>query len=102
MRLITREELANADRFGAFCPVYKIDSNTIVKTADSIRLTEAVTMEFVREYTTIPVSEVFAAYKDDKTGHVCIVMEFIEEEKLETAWNRYTEAEKESVLIQLR
>jgi hypothetical protein len=83
MQYISAEDLANAERFDAFCPVYKIDSKRIVKTGDSTRIVGAETMKFVRENTTIPVPEVYSCYKYDKTGRVRIVMDYVEGEKLE-------------------
>jgi len=60
--VITSGELAKAERFGKFCPVFKIDATTVVKTGDCVRLAEAETMRFVREHTAIPVPKVYNAY----------------------------------------
>jgi aminoglycoside phosphotransferase (APT) family kinase protein len=65
-------------------------------------MSEAETIRFVRERTTIPIPQVHDAYVDDESGMVRIVMEFIEGENLDSAWNKYTDAEKESVISQLR
>jgi hypothetical protein len=59
-------------------------------------------MKFVRDNTTIPVPELYSCYKDDITGHVQIVTEYVEGEKLEKMWPIYTDSEKESVVTQLR
>lgn len=101
-RIVSEAELANAERFGRFCPVFKVDASTIVKTGDCIRLTEAATMRFVRENTAIPVPEVYNAYKDDKTGHVRIVMEFVEGDCLEYVWDKLNPSQKLSIIEQLR
>ncbi|KAI1273332.1 kinase-like protein [Xylaria sp. FL0933] len=101
-RTISQEDLANAQRFGEFCPVYKVDSRTIVKSSKRIRLSEAEAMKFVRDNTSIPVPEVYNAYRDEESGHTRIVMEFIEGVELEEAWDTYSATEKESVITQLR
>jgi tRNA A-37 threonylcarbamoyl transferase component Bud32 len=100
-RVITQEELANATRFGDFIPVYKVDARTVVKTGDSVRLAEAAAMRLVREKTTIPVPEIYNAYTDNTTGHVRIVMEFIEGDCLSNKWDQYDAQQKEHVLQQL-
>jgi hypothetical protein len=101
-RTVSKEELDNAQRFGEFVPVYKIDSKTIVKSSEITRLAEAETMRFVRNNTSIPVPEVYNAYKDEESGHTRIIMEFVEGIELEEAWDTYSAAEKESVIAQLR
>ncbi|KAL1869713.1 hypothetical protein VTK73DRAFT_2954 [Phialemonium thermophilum] len=101
-RFISEEELAKAEQFGPFVPVYKVDAKTIVKTSRSVRISEATTMKFVRERTSIPIPEVYNAYTDEKSGNVRIVMEFVEGDNLDEAWDRYTVEEKESVILQLR
>ncbi|KAK4044732.1 kinase-like domain-containing protein [Parachaetomium inaequale] len=102
-RLTTKEELAQATRFGPFCPVYLLaDNKTIVKTGKTIRATEAHTMRFVREHTTMPVPEVYSVYEDEESGAVRIVMEYIQGTNLGHAWETLTEEEKESVVQQLR
>lgn len=101
-RRVSREELADATRFTQFAPVYKVDSRTVVKTADSVRMTEAETMRFVRANTTIPVPEVRNAYVDDSNGHAVIVMDFVEGENLDTAWDKLGGDARESIIDQLR
>jgi hypothetical protein len=93
-RHITNEELDKAKRFGDLCPVYKIDNSTIAKFGDYVRFTEAEAMRFVRQHTDVPVPEVFDAYRDEATGHVCIVMEFVEGDKLEDAWALLSKSQK--------
>ncbi|KAI1196828.1 kinase-like protein [Nemania serpens] len=101
-RTISQADLANAQRFGEFTPVYKIDSTTVVKSGKTVRLAEAEAMRFVRNNTSIPVPEVHNAYKDEESGHTRIIMEFIEGAELEEVWDTYSPAEKESVIAQLR
>jgi aminoglycoside phosphotransferase (APT) family kinase protein len=100
-RVITQDELANATRFGEFMPVYKVDAHTVVKTGDCVRLAEAAAMKLVREKTSIPVPEVHNAYIDSASGHVRIVMEFIEGDSLEDMWDQYNANEKDQIIQQL-
>ncbi|KAI0815624.1 hypothetical protein GGR55DRAFT_629583 [Xylaria sp. FL0064] len=101
-RTISQEDLANAQRFGEFCPVYKVDSRTIVKSNKRIRLSEAEAMRFVRNNTSILVPEVYNAYRDEESGHTRIIMECIDGVELEEVWDTYSATEKESVITQLR
>jgi aminoglycoside phosphotransferase (APT) family kinase protein len=100
-RVITAADLTKAERFGKFCPVFKIDATTAVKTGDCVRLAEANSMKFVREHTTIPVPKVYNVYKDQDTGHVRIVMEFIEGNRLEDMWDKFDVSQKKIVVEQL-
>jgi len=101
-RVITPDELAQAERFGDFIPVYKVDGSTVVKTGDSVRLAEAEAMRLVRQKTTIPVPKIYNAYTDSDSGHVRIVMEFIEGDCLAEVWGKLGDAQKEEVIEQLR
>ncbi|XXH00871.1 hypothetical protein Hte_007222 [Hypoxylon texense] len=102
-RIVTKEELAEATGYGPFCCVYRLaDNKTIVKSGITTRLAEAEAMRFVRDHTSIPVPEVYNAYWDEESGRVRIVMEYIEGERLDYAWDKLTEEEKESVTGQLR
>ncbi|EFX04125.1 phosphotransferase enzyme family protein [Grosmannia clavigera kw1407] len=65
-------------------------------------MAEAETMKFIREHTSIPVPDVHNAYIDEQSNHVRIVMEFIEGDNLDVAWETYTETEKASIISQLR
>lgn len=87
-RIITPEELSKAEKFGDFNPVYKVDKHTIVKTGDSVRLAEAEAIRLVRSKTTIPVPKIYNAYTDNDSGHVRIVMEFIEGDSLANVWGK--------------
>ncbi|KAF2276158.1 alpha/beta-hydrolase [Westerdykella ornata] len=101
-RVITPDELAQAQRFGDLVPVYKVDERTVVKTGDCVRLAEAEALKLVREKTTIPVPEVYNAYTDSDTGHVRIVMEFIEGDRLDDVWDKLDNDQKKEVIEQLR
>jgi aminoglycoside phosphotransferase (APT) family kinase protein len=101
-RRITAEELAQAETFGDCVPVYKVDAKTVVKTGSPVRLAEEETIRLVRDQTTIPVPEVYNAYTDTLTGETCIVMEFIEGERLDKAWDNFDEEQKQQVIEQLK
>lgn len=96
-RGITPEELAKAERFGDFIPVYKVDGSTVVKTGDSVRFAEAEAMRLVREKTTIPVPKIYNAYTDSDSGHVRIVMEFIEGDCLQMSGESLMTAKKKKL-----
>jgi hypothetical protein len=83
-------------------PVYKIDANAVVKTGDCVRLAGAAAMNLVRAKTTIPVPEVYNAYKDPATGHVRIVMNFIEGDRLADVWDSFSAEQNQRVTEQLR
>jgi hypothetical protein len=101
-REVSLAELANAHRFGRFCPVYKVDDKTIVKTGKSVRLAEAEAMNYLRQNTSIPVPELFNAYRDETSGHVRILMEFIEGDKLEDVWDTFDSTQRHEVIVQLK
>lgn len=102
-RRITKDDLAAATRAGPFCAVHFLaDGKTIAKTGQNTRLAEANTMRFIRENTKIPIPEVYDAYTDDETGRVCIIMEKVEGQTLNEAWPGYNDADKETVIQQLR
>lgn len=65
-------------------------------------MSEAELMKFVRANTSIPVPEVHNAYRDEKTGHIVVVIDFVEEQTLEESWDNYTEEEQQHVISQLR
>ncbi|PNP75959.1 hypothetical protein FNYG_10819 [Fusarium nygamai] len=96
---VTPEQLKNGYKL-AFSPVYRIDPKTVVKT--HTRMAEAETMRFIRANTSIPVPEVQNAYRDDTTGHTVIIMDYVEGKMLKDAWPAYSDAERESVISQLR
>ncbi|KAK7416624.1 hypothetical protein QQX98_005095 [Neonectria punicea] len=65
-------------------------------------MAEADTMRLVRANTSIPVPDVQNAYRDEKTGEGIIIMDYVEGITLKEAWGDYSEAQKESVISQLR
>lgn len=79
-----------------------MDPATVVKTGRVVRMAEAETMRFVSANTTIPVPKVHNAYVDDSSGYVAIVMDFVQGENLDKAWDRLDSDQRESVVQQLR
>ena len=82
--------------------VYKLNSNTVVKTGDAVRMAEAAAMRFVRAKTSIPVPEVFDAHIEEGTGYGYIAMQYVDGKPLDQAWGSYTEAQKENVVKELK
>lgn len=100
-RVITLEELAQATQFGDMVPVYKVDAKTVVKTGDCVRVAEAEALKLIHEKTTIPVPKVYSTYTDKATGHVCIVMKYIEGDCLADVWNTLDSDQKQDIIKQL-
>ncbi|OAR00252.1 hypothetical protein LLEC1_03469 [Akanthomyces lecanii] len=101
-QIVTQEQIENGHRLSRFSPVYKINATTVVKTGRIVRMGEAETMKFVSENTDIPVPSIHNAYRDETTGHVVIIMDFVEGQNLDKAWATYTESERQSVIAQLK
>lgn len=101
-RIVTKDELAGSTELQKFsCARLLPDGKTVAKIGPIIRMAEAETMRIVRRETSIPVPEVYNAYRDDETGHVCIVMEFVQGKQLDQAWPELSGEEKESIIQQL-
>ncbi|KAF2017930.1 phosphotransferase enzyme family protein-like protein [Aaosphaeria arxii CBS 175.79] len=101
-RVLTAEELSKAVVFGDFMAVYKVDEKTVVKKGEGIRMAEAHAMRLVSEKTTVPVLEVFNAYTDPESGHVHIVMEFVEGDVLSNVWDKLNSDQQNEITEQLR
>lgn len=101
---ITKEHLSYSNRIAPDVSpqIYRIDERTVAKTGDVVCMAEAAAMRFVREKTSIPVPEVFDAFVRPDTNHVCILMEYVEGETLDKAWPSCDDAQKASVISQLR
>lgn len=100
-RTISSDELLESMRLTDFCPVFKVDETTVVKSGDSVRFAEAAALKLVRERTSIPVPEVYNVYKDEASGHVHIIMEFIEGDVLDKVWDQFDRNQKDEVIQQL-
>ncbi|KAI4859575.1 kinase-like domain-containing protein [Hypoxylon rubiginosum] len=106
--LIPDSELARAvkdgGRLGVSSHAYLMpDGRTVVKQGTSRLLSEAYTMRIVREYTDVPVPEVYEVlYDDGPTDDAQMLMEYVEGRPLEHAWPAYSAREKTDVVAQLR
>lgn len=101
---VTRKLLSSCQRLSpeASPQVYRLDAKTVAKTGDVVRMSEAATMRLVREKTSIPVPRVFdAGVRKDGTGHVCILMEYVEGETLDKAWESLNASQKAGIIAQL-
>ncbi|PHH53866.1 hypothetical protein CFIMG_002605RAa2 [Ceratocystis fimbriata CBS 114723] len=103
-RIISKEELAQATRLAPpfSSPCLLADGKTVVKDGEGVREAEANAMKLVRQHTSIPVPEVYNVYRDADSGHMCIVMEYIDGEQLDKAWPRLSEEQKDKIVQQLR
>ncbi|KAI1376222.1 phosphotransferase enzyme family protein [Hypoxylon crocopeplum] len=102
-RTISQEEQFSGTSLASRCSVWLLrDGKTISKSAVLTRMTEATTMEFVRSRTSIPIPKIYNAYRDKETGRVTILMERVEGENLDHAWDGLTGEEKDSILSQLK
>lgn len=81
---ITQEVLLHSERIAPIAAfhIYRINPTTIVKTGDGVRMTEAASMRFVGENTSIPVPKVFDAFIEE-SKHVCIVLGYIDRRPLD-------------------
>ena len=71
-----------------------------LKSGRCVRLTEALTMEYIRKHTTIPVPKVFCAFEHH--GAVYIAMKRLAGAPLGRGWTQRSEASKAHLLRQLR
>jgi serine/threonine protein kinase len=80
---------------------FRFNSSIVIKTGDKARMSEAAAMRLLSECTSLPIPKVHDAYvQDDGCG--VIVMEYIEGVPLDQAWPSYDQAQRSSVLAQLR
>ncbi|KAI1101375.1 kinase-like protein [Jackrogersella minutella] len=77
-----------------------ISKRLIVKTGWTVHLTEAATMQFVAKNTSIPVPRVYCSFVFRNRAY--IVMDRIEGVALGNVWAKLSEADRESILAQLR
>ncbi|KIH94165.1 hypothetical protein SPBR_06160 [Sporothrix brasiliensis 5110] len=85
-RVITKEELDHETKLAPpfSMPGLLPDMKTVLKSSDRVREAEANTMKFVAEHTSIPGPEVHNVYRDANSSHVCIVMEYIKGDRLDS------------------
>lgn len=79
--------------------VWKIE-NTVVKTGSNVRLTEALSMMFVRQTTSIPVPRVLDVFT--REDQVYLVMEYIKGKSLQSAWRSLTPEQRSNICLELK
>lgn len=82
----------------------RISETLVLKHGKYVRLTEATTMQFIRDNTTLPVPRVFDAWKHGD-GTTVILMEWIggeDVQTLETCWPLLTSRQKTDIASQVR
>lgn len=95
---LTQAEVLSASKHSKK-KVLKINSNTVVKLAPNLEMTEVDNIGFIHSHTTIPVPKILNVY--EKEGYQYIVMEFLDGEKLESVWPNLSPAERESICSEL-
>lgn len=100
-RLFTRLALGTLGRFyksnGVCTPISR---HKIIKCGRRVRLTEAATMKFIAENTSIPVPRVYCSFRHkDRTF---ILMERIRGEDIPRAWKRLSEEGRQKMFAQLK
>jgi aminoglycoside phosphotransferase (APT) family kinase protein len=81
-------------------PCVPISKHKIVKTGYSVHLTEAVTMKYIAEHTSIPVPKVYCSFLHKNRAY--IVMERIQGEELASAWKKLSKKSLGTILAQLK
>ncbi|ERF73998.1 hypothetical protein EPUS_03812 [Endocarpon pusillum Z07020] len=103
---VTRDSLLPSMRLApdASPQIYRLTPTTVAKTGDLVSLSEAAVMRLVRSKTSIPVPQVLDAYirTEDGSGHGCIIMEYVEGETLDKAWEACTPTQKDGIVKQLK
>ena len=107
--LPTLEEIHQGEvlKTNSVCTVVRV-RNFVIKYGRGVDLSEGENMKFVALQTTIPVLRVYTSYTREKMINnmgllnsrqeiVCIIMEYIPGETLESAWSSLSASEKEEV-----
>jgi serine/threonine protein kinase len=100
-RFLTLLALKTTARFytrDGFC--FPISKHRIVKTGPWVHLTEAATMKFVAENTSLPVPKVYCSFFRKKRAY--IVMERIRGEEIPKSWKNLSEKSRQNILAQLK
>jgi hypothetical protein len=77
-----------------------ISKHLIVKTGPFVHLTEAATLKFVADNTTIPVPKVFCSFLHKDRAY--IVMERIQGKSIPAAWKSLSEESRQKIFDQLK
>lgn len=79
--------------------ILKLES-MVVKCGADLDISEIASMSFIQRHTTIPVPKILNAYENE--GCKYILMEYIEGEKLSTAWPQLSPSERSCIGSELR
>ena len=74
----------------------------VLKTGPSIRLAEALTIDFLAKNTSVPVPRIFTAFEDPDTRNRYILMSRVKGIPLHEAWHHMPQKVRDDVLAQLR
>ncbi|KAJ9636933.1 hypothetical protein H2204_005079 [Knufia peltigerae] len=85
------------DQMGSCVPISK---KKLIKMGPFVHLTEAATMKFVTEHTSIPVPKVFCSFVHKNIAY--LVMERYQGDELPTAWKKLSERSRHKVFDQLK
>ncbi|KAF2273474.1 kinase-like protein [Westerdykella ornata] len=100
-RLLARIALhTTAKVFKRDPPCVRLTQGKILKTGLDVHLTEAATLKYVAEHTSIPVPKVYCSFLHKKRAY--IVMERIRGESLAAAWTKLTQGAREKIFLQLK
>lgn len=82
--------------------VAQVSAKYCVKLGTEVQLAEAITLQYLKKNTSVPVPKVYCAFKGKKDNTTYIVMECIDGEPIGQNWAEKSEAEKESLMVQLK
>ena len=100
-RFLTLLALKTTGRFyGRNGPCVPISQHLIVKTGPFAHLTEAATLKFLAEKTSIPVPRLHCAFVHKNRAF--IVMERVQGVTLASAWKSLSDAQRDTIFVQLR
>ena len=103
--VVNDDLLAKVERFAvdrSSVPFYKVDNRTLIRRGKSVKMNEVNAMRLVRKKTSIPVPEVYQAYIEQDTGYGCVVMELVDGEPLDLAWESLIPDQQEHIVGQLK
>lgn len=95
-------DLQESDRLvpDSFIQVYR-HGDKVVKLCDPPQLSEAQTMRYVRQNTSLPVPEIYDAYIGESSGRGIIIMEYVKGDVLRDVWEHLTSEQQSTILCQL-
>lgn len=100
-RFLTLLALKTTARFYRYNgPCIPISKHLIVKASPFVHLTEAATLRFIAENTSVPVPRVHCAFVHRNRAY--IVMERLQGDTFAKAWRTLTDADRESIFAQLQ